>query len=85
MGDGGYKMFDWGVYIFCTQGGVSIYAWKNMTEKAFWWCIDQCVAGDFPASSSSPGQFFIYLQVSSPGQFFIYLQVVLVSFLFIFK
>ncbi|KAL5251711.1 hypothetical protein ACHWQZ_G014756 [Mnemiopsis leidyi] len=34
------------------EGGVSIYAWKNMTEKAFWWCIDQCVAGDFPAPGS---------------------------------
>ncbi|XP_063678490.1 S-adenosylhomocysteine hydrolase-like protein 1 [Bolinopsis microptera] len=35
------------------ESGLNIYAWKNMTEKGFWWCIDQCVAADFPSETAT--------------------------------
>ena len=25
--------------------GIPVYAWKGMTEKEFWWCIDQTIIG----------------------------------------
>ena len=25
--------------------GIPVYAWKGMTEKEFWWCIDQTIVG----------------------------------------
>ena len=26
--------------------GIPVFAWKGMTEKEFWWCIDQTIIGD---------------------------------------
>ena len=29
------------------EEGISIYAWKGQTEEDFWWCIQQCLAGNW--------------------------------------
>ena len=28
------------------DNGIPIFAWKGESEQDFWWCIDQCVAGE---------------------------------------